>query len=166
MYQYSLYFIGSFLLYSQISTKAKVTGSLPSAGSWPARSNEGLAEALTGADVVVIPAGVPRKPGMTRDDLFNVSSSVPYIGVQTSRDYSPKFAIGSVVCSVVCFIFNRLTSGDSSSYCSLLLQLFSPVPSFAHVCSLLHTMVDECQYCQDSNRRMCRILPQRRIGYH
>jgi malate dehydrogenase len=68
----------SFLLYSQISTKAKVTGCLPSAGSWPARSNEGLAEALTGADVVVIPAGVPRKPGMTRDDLFNVSSTVKY----------------------------------------------------------------------------------------
>jgi hypothetical protein len=27
----------------------------------------GLAEALKGADIVVIPAGVPRKPGMTRD---------------------------------------------------------------------------------------------------
>lgn len=33
----------------------------------------GLEKALEGADVVVIPAGVPRKPGMTRDDLFNVS---------------------------------------------------------------------------------------------
>ena len=32
-----------------------------------------LAAALTGADIVIIPAGVPRKPGMTRDDLFNVS---------------------------------------------------------------------------------------------
>lgn len=29
-----------------------------------------LAEALKGADVVIMPAGVPRKPGMTRDDLF------------------------------------------------------------------------------------------------
>jgi malate/lactate dehydrogenase len=51
-----------------------VTGSLPSPGAWPRRSNEGLGEALTGAKVVVIPAGVPRKPGMTRDDLFNVSA--------------------------------------------------------------------------------------------
>jgi malate dehydrogenase len=58
----------------KIPTRAQVTGCLPSAGSWPARSNEGLAEALTGAKVVVIPAGVPRKPGMTRDDLFNVST--------------------------------------------------------------------------------------------
>lgn len=31
-----------------------------------------LGEALTGADLVIIPAGVPRKPGMTRDDLFKV----------------------------------------------------------------------------------------------
>ena len=51
-----------------------MTGSLPSPGAWPPRSNEGLGEALTGASVVVIPAGVPRKPGMTRDDLFNVGS--------------------------------------------------------------------------------------------
>lgn len=31
---------------------------------------------MSGADVVVIPAGVPRKPGMTRDDLFNVNASI------------------------------------------------------------------------------------------
>ncbi len=34
-----------------------------------------LGEALKGADVVIIPAGVPRKPGMTRDDLFKVGWS-------------------------------------------------------------------------------------------
>jgi malate dehydrogenase len=28
------------------------------------------------ADIVVIPAGVPRKPGMTRDDLFNVNAGI------------------------------------------------------------------------------------------
>lgn len=37
---------------------------------------ENTAEALKGADVVVIPAGVPRKPGMTRDDLFNINASI------------------------------------------------------------------------------------------
>jgi malate dehydrogenase len=35
-----------------------------------------LAAALTGAAVVVIPAGVPRKPGMTRDDLFNTNAGI------------------------------------------------------------------------------------------
>jgi len=33
-------------------------------------------EALTGCDVVVIPAGVPRKPGMTRQDLFAVNAKL------------------------------------------------------------------------------------------
>ena len=35
-----------------------------------------LADALRGARLVVIPAGVPRKPGMTRDDLFKVNASI------------------------------------------------------------------------------------------
>merc|ERR1712159_878519 len=33
-------------------------------------------EALTGCDVVVIPAGVPRKPGMTRQDLFDLNANL------------------------------------------------------------------------------------------
>ena len=37
---------------------------------------EKFAEALKGSKVVVIPAGVPRKPGMTRDDLFNTNASI------------------------------------------------------------------------------------------
>ncbi|EGG05421.1 uncharacterized protein MELLADRAFT_56433 [Melampsora larici-populina 98AG31] len=38
--------------------------------------DEGLSKALKGADLVVIPAGVPRKPGMTRDDLFNINAGI------------------------------------------------------------------------------------------
>lgn len=68
----------SYLLTSrasiQIPTKAPLVGALPSPGKWPPSHNEGLEEALMGADVVVIPAGVPRKPGMTRDDLFNTNA--------------------------------------------------------------------------------------------
>lgn len=33
-------------------------------------------DSLKGCEVVVIPAGVPRKPGMTRDDLFNTNASI------------------------------------------------------------------------------------------
>ena len=33
-----------------------------------------LAKALKGAQLVIIPAGVPRKPGMTRDDLFKINA--------------------------------------------------------------------------------------------
>ena len=32
--------------------------------------------AMADADIVVIPAGVPRKPGMTRDDLFNMNAGI------------------------------------------------------------------------------------------
>lgn len=27
-------------------------------------------------DLIIIPAGVPRKPGMTRDDLFNINAGI------------------------------------------------------------------------------------------
>ena len=50
---------------SHINTPSVVNGYLPADG--------GLEKALKGSDIIVIPAGVPRKPGMTRDDLFNVS---------------------------------------------------------------------------------------------
>ncbi|CAK9150589.1 unnamed protein product [Ilex paraguariensis] len=35
-----------------------------------------LEDALTGMDLVIIPAGVPRKPGMTRDDLFKINAGI------------------------------------------------------------------------------------------
>ncbi|XP_027546630.1 malate dehydrogenase, mitochondrial [Neopelma chrysocephalum] len=52
---------------SHIETKAKVKGFM---------GPEQLPECLKGCDIVVIPAGVPRKPGMTRDDLFNTNASI------------------------------------------------------------------------------------------
>ena len=33
-----------------------------------------LSNALYNSHLVIIPAGVPRKPGMTRDDLFNINA--------------------------------------------------------------------------------------------
>lgn len=35
---------------------------------------EQLPNALYNSHLVIIPAGVPRKPGMTRDDLFNINA--------------------------------------------------------------------------------------------
>ena len=52
---------------SHCNTKAQVSGYV---------GMEQAGAALTGCDVVVIPAGVPRKPGMTRDDLFNTNASI------------------------------------------------------------------------------------------
>jgi len=52
---------------SHCCTPAKVTGHV---------GMDQIHDALTGCQVVVIPAGVPRKPGMTRDDLFNTNASI------------------------------------------------------------------------------------------
>ncbi|XP_050223041.1 malate dehydrogenase, chloroplastic [Mercurialis annua] len=48
-----------------------------------------LADCLKGVDVVVIPAGVPRKPGMTRDDLFNINANIVKNLVEAVADNCP-----------------------------------------------------------------------------
>ena len=78
---------------SHCPTPAKVTGNLPAAGTWPPSGNTGLGAALSGADVVIIPAGVPRKPGMTRDDLFNTNAGI----VKTLVEGCGKFAPDAVL---------------------------------------------------------------------
>ncbi|GMM50939.1 malate dehydrogenase [Starmerella bacillaris] len=53
---------------SHVSSVSSVTGYLP--------VNNGLEQALSNADVVLIPAGMARKPGMTRDDLFKINAGI------------------------------------------------------------------------------------------
>ena len=48
-----------------------------------------LAKCLKGVDVVVIPAGVLRKPGMTRDDLFNINAGIVKSLVEAVADNAP-----------------------------------------------------------------------------
>lgn len=50
---------------------------------------EQLPAALYGAHLVVIPAGVPRKPGMTRDDLFNINAGIVKTLVDGVAKYCP-----------------------------------------------------------------------------
>lgn len=47
-----------------------------SKASVKAFAGDQMAAALEGCDLVVIPAGVPRKPGMTRDDLFKINAGI------------------------------------------------------------------------------------------
>ncbi|KAI9172608.1 Malate dehydrogenase-like protein [Paramyrothecium foliicola] len=67
---------------SHINTKSTVKGYDPT----PA----GLAAALEGSEVVLIPAGVPRKPGMTRDDLFNTNASIVRDLAKAVAESAPK----------------------------------------------------------------------------
>lgn len=81
---------------SHIPTAVHTTDSLPSGGSWPPKNNEGLEEALTGADLVVIPSGVPRKPGMTRDDLFNTNASIVKTLVEGCAEFCPEAVLAVI----------------------------------------------------------------------
>jgi len=53
-------------------------------------TGEKIDQALDGVDVIVIPAGVPRKPGMTRDDLFNTNASIVRDLAEAIGRVSPK----------------------------------------------------------------------------
>lgn len=61
-----------------------------------------LYDSLQDVNVVVIPAGVPRKPGMTRDDLFNVNATIVADITTAIAKVSPK--------AVVCIISNPVNS--------------------------------------------------------
>lgn len=67
---------------SHINTNSTVKGY--------AEGEEGLKATLQGADIVLIPAGVPRKPGMTRGDLFNTNASIVCDLAKAAARYSPK----------------------------------------------------------------------------
>ncbi|KAI8888254.1 malate dehydrogenase, NAD-dependent [Backusella circina FSU 941] len=78
---------------SHINTKSKVTGHV-GAGQ--------LEEAIKDSTVVVIPAGVPRKPGMTRDDLFKINAGIVRDLAVAAAKFAPK--------AYMCIISNPVNS--------------------------------------------------------
>lgn len=57
---------------------------------------ENLIKAFSGAEVIIIPAGVPRKPGMTRDDLFNTNASIVRDLIKAAAEAAPNALIGII----------------------------------------------------------------------
>jgi malate dehydrogenase len=72
---------------SHINSKAKVRGFV---------GPDQLKASLEGCEVVIIPAGVPRKPGMTRDDLFNINASIVRDLAAAAAEVCPKALIGII----------------------------------------------------------------------
>ncbi|KAL6430341.1 hypothetical protein ACFW04_007799 [Cataglyphis niger] len=72
---------------SHINTPAKVKAY---------NGSEQLKDSLKGAQVVIIPAGVPRKPGMTRDDLFNTNASIVRDLVTAMAEVAPKALVAII----------------------------------------------------------------------
>ena len=68
---------------SHIPTPAQVSGYNP----------DQVGECLKGAEVVIIPAGVPRKPGMTRDDLFNTNASIVRDLTKSVAEHCPNASV-------------------------------------------------------------------------
>ncbi|KAL3160027.1 hypothetical protein ABBQ38_010412 [Trebouxia sp. C0009 RCD-2024] len=66
---------------SHMDTKPKVTSHL---------GPDQLPNALYNCHLVIIPAGVPRKPGMTRDDLFNINAGIVKTLSEGIAKYCPK----------------------------------------------------------------------------
>jgi malate dehydrogenase len=72
---------------SHIETPAQVTAF---------QGSDQLPDALKGCDVVLIPAGVPRKPGMTRDDLFNTNASIVLELCKAAAQSCPEAMLGII----------------------------------------------------------------------
>ncbi|KAK7196636.1 malate dehydrogenase [Novymonas esmeraldas] len=71
---------------SHVPRKVKVIGC-------PAKC---IQKALDGADLVLMPAGMPRRPGMVREDLFNTNAvTVQELSVAVAT-YAPKALIGVI----------------------------------------------------------------------
>lgn len=71
---------------SHIPTSVKVTGF----------GGDDVAPALDGADVVLISAGVARKPGMDRSDLFNINAGIIKSLIGTVAKVAPDACIGII----------------------------------------------------------------------
>lgn len=52
--------------------------------------------ALTGADLVLVPAGVPRKPGMTRQDLFDTNANINKVVAEAFGKFCPNAVAGII----------------------------------------------------------------------
>merc|ERR1719424_1403898 len=85
---------------SHIEGKCKVTSTVLTLNEDRAIDKAG--DALTGCDVVLVPAGVPRKPGQDRKDLLNINCDIAKGTVEACAKYCPN--------AVVCLIVNPVNS--------------------------------------------------------
>ncbi|KAF4705938.1 Vacuolar protein sorting-associated protein 33B [Perkinsus olseni] len=78
---------------SHIDSNAKVTGYA---------GEEEIGEALRDAKLVIMTAGVPRKPGMTRDDLFDINAKIVMGLSKSCAEHAPK--------ATLCVVSNPVNS--------------------------------------------------------
>merc|ERR1712227_526428 len=77
-----------------LERKSKVKGYVMELGGKPI---DNLEECLTGCHLVLVPAGMPRKPGQTRDDLFKINADIAKGIVEACAKYCPEAVLGMIV---------------------------------------------------------------------
>jgi len=79
---------------SHLDKKAAVTSSVKSLEE---KAIDVLGDAFAGASLVLVPAGLPRKPGQTRDDLFKVNAGIAKEVVEAAAKYCPDAILALIV---------------------------------------------------------------------
>jgi malate dehydrogenase len=80
---------------SHIEGKCKVTSTVLTLNEDKAIDKAG--DALTGCHLVLVPAGVPRKPGQDRKDLLNINCNIAKGTVEACAKYCPNAVLGLIV---------------------------------------------------------------------
>lgn len=79
---------------SHLDMKAKVVGYVKPLDE---KAIDTLRDALSGASLVLVPAGLPRKPGQTRDDLFKVNAGIAQEVVEAAAKHCPDAILALIV---------------------------------------------------------------------
>jgi len=79
---------------SHLDTKCDVKGYVMEVGKNPI---DYLEECLTGCNLVLVPAGLPRKPGQTRDDLFKINAGIAKGIVEACGKFCPDAILALIV---------------------------------------------------------------------
>merc|ERR1719206_1416133 len=79
---------------SHIEKKCKVKGY---AIDKDEKAIDKLEECLTGCDLVLVPAGLPRKPGQTRSDLLAINAGIAKGIVEACAKFCPNAVLGLIV---------------------------------------------------------------------
>jgi len=80
---------------SHIEGKCKVTSTVLVLNE--DKAIDKAADALTGCDLVLVPAGVPRKPGQDRKDLLNINCDIAKGTVEACAKYCPNAVVALIV---------------------------------------------------------------------
>jgi len=79
---------------SHIESRVSVSGHMMDVGQ---AAKDYMEKALKGCSLVLVPAGMPRKPGMTRDDLFKVNADIAKGTVEACAKHCPDAVVALIV---------------------------------------------------------------------